>query len=138
MAILEDLGLEVEILVDGSPLQEYKDEADDPTDDGFGDEIRKCRRYVEVVEDAEFGVRCRVTPANNYLNNGNEQLVFKIDLDGQENLESRALGTKTQMLIDGKYKHDGQTLSLRKFKFTTVATGTYSQHPCVFKQSANV
>lgn len=80
MAILEDLGLEIEILVDSSPLQEYRDEEEEPTDDDFGDEIRKCQCYVEVVEDAEFGVQCRVMPANNYLNNENEQIVFKIDL----------------------------------------------------------
>lgn len=120
MAIIEDLGLEVEILVDSSPSQEYKDEEEDPTDDDFGDEIRKCRRYVEVVEDAEFGVQVRGTPVN-YLNE-NERLCFIVDLDGQEG--DHHLKSGTEKLIEGKYEHDGQTLVLRKFRFTTVATGT--------------
>lgn len=123
MAIIEDLGLEVEILVDDLPLREYKDEEEDPTDDTFGDETRKCRRYVEVVEDAEFAVQVCVTPANDYLNE-NEHLLFIVDLDGQEDLGDCQLKSTTENLIEGKYEHDGQTLVLRKFRFTTVATGT--------------
>ncbi|KAK7724222.1 hypothetical protein SLS64_000556 [Diaporthe eres] len=35
MAILEDLGLEVNIVVNDSPLQEYEDKGADLSDDGF-------------------------------------------------------------------------------------------------------
>ncbi|KAI3394306.1 hypothetical protein diail_2953, partial [Diaporthe ilicicola] len=57
VAILEDLGLEVKVLVNKSPLKEYEEKGEGSTNDGFGDEIRKCRHYVEVVEDAEFAIQ---------------------------------------------------------------------------------
>lgn len=126
MAILEDLGLEVKILVNNSPLKEYEDKEAGPTDDGFGEEIRKCRRYVEVVEDAEFAVQLHVTPANNYLNDANKRISFVLDLDGQENFEEALLNRKrTQHLVEGKDEANGEKTVRRNFRFTAVATGTY-------------
>lgn len=124
MAILEDLGLEVKIVVNDSPLQEYEDKMGDPTDDGFGDEIRKCRRYVEVNGDDEFGVQIRVTPNNEYLDGKKKQISFSIDLDGQESLESVLVMTKDYpFLVPGRNEYDGRIHTLRKFRFTTVSTG---------------
>lgn len=130
MAILEDLGLEVKILVNNSPLQEYEDKDAGPTDDKFGNEIRKCRRYVEVIENAEFAVQLHVTPANNYLNNESERIGFFIDLDGHEWLANRLLNSDDkQGLVDGKVEYEGQTsVSRRKFRFSNVTTGTYPRY----------
>lgn len=126
MAILEDLGLEVKIIVNDSPLQEYEDKEVGPTDDGFGDETRKCRRYVEVVEDAEFSAQFRVTSAH-HLNNSDERFRFALDLDGQEDLAGVLLRSgNNQFLVKGKKEYHGQTSVLRKFRFTTVATGRLS------------
>lgn len=135
MAILEDLGLEVKILVNNSPLQEYEDKDAGATDDKFGNEIRKCRQYVEVIENAEFAVQLRVTPANNYLNNESERIAFFIDLDGHRQLGSRLLNSdQKQVLVDGKVEYEGQTsVSRRKFRFSTVKTGTCSRHDWIFK-----
>lgn len=135
MAILEDLGLEVKIIANNSPLQEYEDKEVDPTDDGFGDEIRKCRRYVEVFEDAEFSAQFRVTSA---LKNADERFRFALDLDGQEDLEDQFLGSDSEhYLVKGKDEYHGQTLVLRKFRFSTVATGRYPQDSRSCKRSAN-
>lgn len=124
MAILEDLGLEVKIVVNDSPLQEYEDKKGNPTDDGFGDEIRKCRRYVEVNGDDEFGVQIRITPKNEYIDGKKKGLKFDIDLDGQERLVRSATTTMDyQFLVQGRKEQDGQTSTLRKFRFTTVSTG---------------
>lgn len=127
MAIFEDLGLEVKILVNNSPLEEYGDNEAGSTDDEFGEDIRKCRRYVEVIENAEFAVQLRVIPTNDYLNNANERLLFVLDLDGQEDLEDQIMDLEhDQYLVEGKTEYDGQTRLLRKFRFTTVATGRCS------------
>lgn len=132
MAILEDLGLEVKILVNESPLPEYEDKEADPTDDGFGDEIRKCRCYVEVVDNAEFVVQLHVTPANNYLNNTKKRFRFALDLDDQEEFEDRLMDSTEQViLIDGKDEYDGQKSTLRKFRFTAVSTGRCPQSTCI-------
>lgn len=124
MAILEDLGLEVKIVVNNSPLQEYEDENGGPTNDGFGDEIRKCRHYVKVNGDDEFGVQIRVTPNNEYIDGKNKGLKFDIDLDGQEGLVRSSTTTKdSQFLVQGRKEKDGHTSTLRKFRFITVSTG---------------
>lgn len=126
MAILEDLGLEVKILVNNSPLKEYEDKEAGPTDDGFGEEIRKCRRYVEVVEDAEFAVQLHVTPANNYLNDANKRIFFALDLDGEEEFEDRILAEDDrESLVEGKGEIGDEGTVVRKFRFTTVTTSTY-------------
>lgn len=129
MAILEDLGLEVKIIVNGAPLQEYEDKEADLSDDGFGGKTRKCRRYVEVDGDTEFGVQLHVTPNNNYLD-GNKQkrLRFCLDLDGQEELEARLMNLACNpVLLDGKDEYNGWTLVSRRFRFTTISTGTYPE-----------
>lgn len=131
MAILEDLGLEVKVLVNNSPLQEYEDNDTESTDDGFGDEIRKCRRYVEVVGDTEFGVQFRVTPNSNYLNSNRQRLRFEIDLDDHEELRGFLLRSKGEpVLIEGQVDYDGQTYAMRKFRFATMSTGTYPENFC--------
>ncbi|KAJ0124949.1 hypothetical protein J7T55_006292 [Diaporthe amygdali] len=123
MAILEDLGLEVKVLVNNSPLQEYEDNDTESTDDGFGDEIRKCRRYVEVVGDTEFGVQFRVTPNSNYLNSNRQRFRFEIDLDDHEELRGFLLRSKGEpVLIEGQVDYDGQTYAMRKFRFATMST----------------
>lgn len=128
MAILEDLGLEVKILVNNTSLQEYEDKDAGSTDDGFGDEVRKCGSYVEVVENAEFAVQLHVTPVDNYLDNMKKRFLFVLDLDGQEGFETRLLDWKEKKcLVEGKDEYDGQTSLLRKFRFTPVATGKCSQ-----------
>lgn len=127
MTILEDLGLEVNIIVNDSPLQEYEDKGADLSDDGFGDETCKCRCYVEVDGDTEFGVQLHVTPNNSYLD-GNKQkrLRFCLDLDGQEEVEARLMDlARTPVLLDGQDKLKGETYVSRRFRFTTISTGTY-------------
>ncbi|KAG6360096.1 hypothetical protein INS49_011152 [Diaporthe citri] len=124
MAILEDVGLEVNIIVNGSPLKEYEDKGADLSDDGFGDETRKCRRYVEVDGDTDFGVQLHVTSNNKYLDgNKKKRLRFCLDLDGQEELEARLMNfARTPVLLDGKDEWNGQTYISRRFRFTTIST----------------
>lgn len=132
MAILDDLGLEVKIIVNDTPLQEYEDKEVDPADDGFGDGVRKCRCYVEAVDNAEFSVQLHVTPANHYLDNTKNRLRFDLDLDGQTNIENRLVSlTEPLFLIEGIDENDGQNFSLRKFRFTAVSTGRCLQNTCV-------
>lgn len=131
MAILEDLGLEVNIVVNDSPLQEYEDKGADLSDDGFGDGTCKCRCYVEVDGDTEFGVQLHVTPNNNFLD-GNKQkrLRFCLDLDGQEEIEARLMNlARTPVLLDGQdeLEWNGETCLSRRFRFTTIPTGTYPE-----------
>jgi len=125
IAIVEDLGLEIKIVVDNSPLQEYEDKEVDAPDDGFSDDIRKFRRYVEVNVDTEFGVQICTTPNNEYLDdNKKKRLIVSIDLDGQKDLQVTLVGSlKRSDLVEGKSEHNGQTSVLRKFRFKTVSTG---------------
>lgn len=128
MAIFEDLGLEVKILVNNKSLREYEDNNADSTDDGFGDEIRKCRRYVEVVENSEFAVQLHVTPVNKYLDNMKKAFYFALDLDGQEEFEGHLLDQEQKKyLVKGKYECDGRESTMRKFRFTAMSIGRCPQ-----------
>ncbi|KAG8164104.1 hypothetical protein KVR01_006022 [Diaporthe batatas] len=122
MAIIEDLGLEVKIVVNDSPLQEYEDKEQEPTNDGFGDEIRKYRSYVEVMDNAEFAVLLRATSNNEYLSATKAGFMFAIDLDGQNRIENLWLHSEhLTSLVKGKYENDGQETTLRRFRFTAVS-----------------
>lgn len=123
MAILEELGLEVKIIVDGSPLREYEDKEQNPANDGFGDEIPKCRRYVEVTGETEFGVQLDATSNEKYFC-PTKALKFAIDLDGKDEIQNRVLKSQhLTSLVEGKEEHDGQEFTLRRFRFTNVSTG---------------
>lgn len=124
MAILEDLGLEVKILVNNIPLREYEDKNADPTYDEFGNEIRKCRRYVEVVENAEYAVQLHVTSVDKYLDNTEKGFYFVLDLDGQEHFENQILDQECRSyLVEGKSECDGRESTIRKFCFTAMSIG---------------
>lgn len=126
MAILEDLGLEIKVLVDESPLKEYEDDEEvGPEDCSFGDKTRKCRRYVEIVEDAHFDIQVHVLPTiscfDSRLDSLKQRLKFAIDLDGHDTRpQSWLLRPSHSMVIKGTHEYDGRTMRLRKFKFATV------------------
>ncbi|KAL1855797.1 hypothetical protein Daus18300_010972 [Diaporthe australafricana] len=105
-----------------SPLKEYEDEKVGPADRSFGDETRKCRRYVEVVKDANFAIQLHVSPTINCLNNPEQGIEFALDLDGHNSLTQAVLVPSNSMVIKGAYESDGQTTMLRNFKFATVST----------------
>lgn len=54
MVRLEDIGLEVKFLVNGSPAVEYSEEEPGAISDGFDRAIPRSHEYIESIDDAEF------------------------------------------------------------------------------------
>lgn len=103
IAILEDLGLEVNIIVNDSPLQGYEDKEADPTDDSFGNDICKCRRYVDVNGDTESIVQKCVTSNSKYVDTEKERLQIYLGLDAQDKLATTLMDSECNpTLLDGR------------------------------------
>jgi gamma-glutamyl:cysteine ligase YbdK (ATP-grasp superfamily) len=56
MAIIEELGLEVKVQVDGSAGAEYTEEEPEIIEDACSKTTKACHRYVESVDNAEFAI----------------------------------------------------------------------------------
>lgn len=59
MAIFNDLGLEVRVLVNGSPTSESVDTENDEGRDQFEKNIPRSSRYIELISAAELFSRSK-------------------------------------------------------------------------------
>lgn len=130
MAIIEDLGLEVNVQVDGSATAEYPDE--EPDDHGFNQTTKTSHHYVESIDNAEFAIHVGLIPG---LHIGQEwvdrsrdhRLSFLVAFDGGPNITSKLVQhDHPSLLLDGIANHADQTLS--KFRFAPVSTGRLPFH----------
>ncbi|POS76811.1 hypothetical protein DHEL01_v204782 [Diaporthe helianthi] len=133
MAIIEELGLEVKVQVDGSTAAEYEDREPNKDDRVRSQTTKVCHRYVEAVDNAEFSIDVGVIPG---YNTGREWigmsqdhgLSFSVALDGR-NFAAASIHHERQIskLVKGIYDHESQTL--RKFRFAPVSTASRLSAP---------
>lgn len=134
MAIIEDLGLEVKVLVDGSATAEYKDEEPDVdlVDDAPSQITTARHHYVESIDNAEFAIHVGLISGQHtgqewMARSRDHGLAFSVALDGGPNIASRAVYRHcTSRLLQGIQNPANQTLS--KFRFAPVSTGKPSSH----------
>lgn len=126
MAIIEELGLEVKIIVEGEPAKEYMDT--EPSLEGIklGSDTRTSHCYIESREDIEFSIQIQVLPrvssATHWIKPKTHCLCFYPSFDGGPYLDglivSQAGRTHTDCGIESEAKG-----TLRKFRFSSVSTG---------------
>ncbi|KAK2596347.1 hypothetical protein N8I77_013243 [Diaporthe amygdali] len=92
MCILEDVGLEVEVLVNHRATKEYPYRQ--PNSDGGLDTTAVCRRYIQSEEGALFSFRCSVrageSAAREWLKTPSNAILFEVNIDDREGLKSVA------------------------------------------------
>lgn len=129
MAIIEEIGLEVKVKVDGSEASEYPDEEPDIDDDARSQTTESCYHYVKVVDNAEVAIHVGVTPGINtgqewISRSPNHTLRFSAAFDGGQYVAATMVlqGCKTR-LMEGVYDPENQTF--RKFLLKPVTTGRF-------------
>ncbi|KUI73783.1 hypothetical protein VM1G_09341 [Cytospora mali] len=126
MAIIEELGIEAKILVDGSAATEYTpDEEPEIEGDNFGPSTRVCCRYVEAIDNAHFALHAGIasvnSPGNKWLEESWENgFSFGISIDGGKTVSSQIVQQYQYDTLQGVI--DGQTGTIRKFRFASVST----------------
>lgn len=128
MAIIDELGLEVKILVNGSAATEYTPDEETQIDgDNFTPSTKTCCRYVESIDDAQFAIYARVEPGTKPEGKwieGSEASGFTVELafDGG--------ATVDRFMLNRRYKtstREGITSeagdSVRRFRFASLSTG---------------
>jgi hypothetical protein len=135
MAVLENLGLAVSVVIGGTAAQEYDDpqavlehegEKIDPTVTAV------CNKYIMAEDETEYLVRLEVLPQNTWVGlNKENTILFQVHIDGKRR---RGTPFRSKYLkngygkkdLDGIKTHDSNGWSMRKFSFGTI---TASEHP---------
>lgn len=127
MAIIEELGLEAKVSINGSAAAEYLDEEPNADGDPRGQTTKTCHHYVESIDNAEFAIHVGVIPGNNAgqkwigRSPGNA-LLFSVAFDGGLNVAGKWVDQRSgSRSLDGVYKRANATM--RKFCFAPVSTG---------------
>jgi hypothetical protein len=129
MAIIEELGVGVNICIDGRPVAEY-DDPDSATNDE--DDYAVCSTYVESVDEAEYTIMYTCLPDQRWLyNNPKNRLTFRVYVDGKERCAHSAnrnmiLYNDGKLNIEGAeaFRGPGKPMALSKFRFNAITTGT--------------
>ncbi|KAK7748030.1 hypothetical protein SLS53_001282 [Cytospora paraplurivora] len=122
MAIIKNLGLEVNVLVEGVQAAEYQGGDFSETNDDFAAGTAKCHRYIESVDNAEFAIEVSATKNNPWLKSSNDKhlLNYYIDVDDQE-VEGVCLWKdKMYEVLEGVREYRSNAFGLRKFRFSPV------------------
>lgn len=128
MTVIEELGLEVKILVDGSTAAEYADEEPDVdlNTNPHSQTTKTRHHYVESVDNAEFAIQSNIIPGSNIAQewisrSQNHGLSFAVAFDGGRTANKMlARQNNTSILFSGIYDFANQTMA--KFRFASVST----------------
>lgn len=140
MAVIEELGLEVKVMVNGSAAAEYPDKEPDVNNDARRQSANACHHYVESVDNAEFAIHVGLISVFNtgrewISRSRNHGLSFSVAFDGGSDVEAVFVDQhRNTVLLEGAHNQENQTL--RKFLFTPVTTGR-SPAPCQDLKAAN-
>lgn len=127
MAIIEELGLRVKILINGEATKEWIDEEPDLEGIVFGPETKVSRCYIETREDVEFSIEMKIlagkNPAARWVKHGKTHMLdFAPRLDGGPSLQSTSVDRSGRKFIDeGVIDLDEGTI--QKFRFAAVSSG---------------
>lgn len=131
MAIIDELGLEANILVNGLESTEYiPDEDEELEGDGFDPSTKRCYRYVESIDDAHFPIRLGLTSKKKVGRKWIEisrdhALRMELSFDGRKMMTGTHIrqGYEVRTL---KSVVDGMNGMKRKFWFSPVTTGGHT------------
>ncbi len=126
MAIIEDLGVAVSVLVEGQALDEYHDPGPTVEHDqgGNNENTAMCIKYIEAPDDTSFSLRYEVT--NEYqwgYGEGNDRVSFECYIDGEH---CRNLGISIQNFKAGK--PFGHLRGIHRFDAVSRETSFYELH----------
>lgn len=128
MAVIDELGVEVKVIVNGTEATEYiPDEEPDFDDDNFDPSTKTCCRYVESIDNADFAIRAAVTsgrnkPANKWLDDSKTNgLSFSLSFDGGDKVAGLLINQNRRFVI-GDSTSDAATCTKRNFRFASVST----------------
>lgn len=127
MAIIEELGLEVKVKVNGSVAAEYPDEEPDIDGDGWGPATKISYHYVESIDNAEFAIHVGVPSGSStgqkwIRRSPKHALAFWLAFDGGRDAASQAIHQRSSPLLLEGVQNWART-TLRKFRFAPVSTG---------------
>lgn len=128
MAVIDELGIEVKVIVNGTEATEYiPDEEPDFDGDNFDPSTKTCCRYVESIDNAEFAVRAAVMserdkPGNKWLDDSKTNgFAFSLSFDGGKKAAGFLVDQNHRVSIrDSTY--DAATSTKRNFRFASVST----------------
>lgn len=127
MAVIDELGLEAKVVVNGATAPEYDDPEPGSLGDKYSGNTVKCFRYVESTDDAEFEIAFQAH-AYNWPKTAGFALFFHLQVDGKS-VGSRLLKEKDglrQQWINGRVIQDTAShtgFSLQRTRFSKVLTG---------------
>lgn len=125
MAVIEELGIEVKVNVNGSAATEYPDE--EPDVDARRQTANTRHHYVESVDNTEFAIHVGLIPGTNtgqewISRSQNHGLSFQVALDGGPDVAAASVFKhQNTELLEGVPNCEDRTL--RKFLFSPVTTG---------------
>lgn len=127
MAIIEELGLEVKVKVNGLALAEYPDEEHVDSNHAGTQTPNACHHYVESIDHAEFAIHVGLIAGTNTAQewisySPNNTIDFSVAFDGSHYTAGKCVTRHSRpKLLDGVYNEANATL--RKFRFAPVSIG---------------
>lgn len=126
MAIIKELGLEVNILVGGEVAKEYPDAERDHSSTKVGRGTKVCRCYIESQAGAEFVIQAEVHTgihgAARWVKGRTHMLQSEPSFDGGPYQQGMSVGMAGQKIYDqGILDYVDNTI--QKFRFANVSTG---------------
>lgn len=125
MVLLEDLGLEVQILVNGKLAEEFEDRKSDDLGDDVGSQTSMAHRYIESVAGATFsisaGVISKSCPAKDWLDaDGENTFKFLLSIDGKAVGSTWVDSDRLTGIVNGV--KDLLSNTIQRFQFATIST----------------
>ncbi|KAG6360097.1 hypothetical protein INS49_011153 [Diaporthe citri] len=112
MAVIEELGLEVKVNVNGSAAAECPDEEPDVNNNARRQTANVCHRYVESVDNAGFAINVGLIPGTNtgqewVGRSQNHGLSFTVAFDGGHNVATVVIRQRRNTeLLEGVHVED--------------------------------
>lgn len=127
MAIIEELGLEVKILIGGKAVKEYPDAEPDLQGLKLGPKTKTSHCYIECQENVEFEIDSKVRSGNNpaaWWAQRKKQIVFKPSFNGGPYLQG-ILAISPGLTFSDNGIADFDDGTIQKFRFSSVSTGQF-------------
>lgn len=117
MVILANLGLQVQVFIDGTPAPEYQDQKAE----GHRSSTPGCHRYIESVAGSQFSISLAATSADSqaqdWFNAGNDHVFkFLVSVDGDYLGSTWINRKKKTRIFKNVWDHGAQ----RSFQFAAV------------------
>ena len=132
MAVIDTVpGVEVFILINGQPVEEYEDS---------GEEVngplasKTAVKYIEAISDTEFTIKATVHPAFDKHRRTRDDLVVDAKVDGKwvggrfRNCTRHKIFTPWNMVLEGMLDNVPGRETISAFTFTTVEIGLFTNH----------